>query len=93
MWRAETPSHGYVDELYPVDAPTQFVVAPEDMAALLGAPNSEDDASKTTHAWDVTDGTNWVHLYNYKHPHAFSMRGDAPDATTLFSAFFKRAAW
>lgn len=87
MWRAETPSHDYVDEMFPLEAPTQFVVAPEDMTALLGEPNSKDDVSKTTHAWDVTDGKNWVHVYNYKHSHAFSMRGDAPDATASFLAF------
>lgn len=87
MWRAETPSHGYVDEMYPLDAPTHFIMAPEDMTALLGEPNSHDDPSKTAHAWDVTDGTKWAHVYNYKHPRAFSMRGDAPDATTSFLAF------
>lgn len=87
MWRAETPSQGYVDEMYPLQAPTNFNMSPEDMTALLGKPNSQDDPSKTTHSWDVTDRTKWVHLYNYKHPHDFSMRGDAPDATTLFLTF------
>lgn len=87
MWRAETPSHGYVDEMFPPDAPTLFIMAPEDMISLIGHPNSKDEASKTTHAWDVTDGTKWVRVYNYKHPRAFSMRGDAPYATTSFLAF------
>jgi hypothetical protein len=36
MWRAETPSNGYVDEMYPLDAPTHFIMSPEGMTALLG---------------------------------------------------------
>lgn len=62
MWRTETPSQGYVDEVYPQQEPTRFTMSPGDMTALLGEPNSQDDPSKTTHAWDVTDGTKWVHV-------------------------------
>ena len=87
MWRPETPANGCVDEMYPQQEPTHFTMSPRDMTVLLGEPNSQDDPGKTTHAWDVTDGTNWVHVYNYKHPRAFSMRGDAPDATTSFLEF------
>lgn len=73
--------------MYPLDAPTHFIMSPDDMTALLGELNSQDDPSKTTHEWDVIDGTKWVHVYNYKHPRAFSMRDDAPDATASFLAF------
>lgn len=89
MWRAEKPVSGWVDEVYPQQEPTHFTMSPRDMVALLGEPNSQDDPSKTTHAWDVTDGTTWVHVYNYKHLRAFSMRGEAPDATTRFLEFIR----
>lgn len=66
--------------MYPLDAPTHFIMSPEDTILLIGHPNSQDDR-------DVTDGTNWVHIYNYKHPRAFSMRDDAPGATASLVAF------
>ena len=89
MWRAETPPQGWVEENYPRESPTHFDASPEDLTSLLGEANSRDDESKTTHSWDVTDGTSWVHVYNYKHRNSFSMRGDTPDATIRFLDFVK----
>lgn len=60
MWRTETQ----VDEVYPQQEPTRFTVSPGDMTAPIGGPNSQDDPIKTTHTWDATDGTKWVHVYN-----------------------------
>ena len=80
-WRAATPPLGHTVELYPRRSPTHFFASPRYVTHVFGEPNSDDDPYKTFHAWDVTDGTSWVHLYNYKERNSFSMRGDAPGAT------------
>lgn len=90
MWHAEKPSKGPVDQKYPKRIPTYFTMSPQDLTTLLGEPNSKYDWDKTTHAWDVTDGTNWVHVCTYKRTCSFSMRGDEPDATSSFLEFIKR---
>lgn len=90
MWHVQKPSKGSVDQTYPKQIPTYFTMSPQDLTTLLGEPNSEYDWDKTTHAWDVTEGTNRVHVYNFKRMCSFSMRGDEPDATSSFLDFVKR---
>ena len=80
-WRAATPPLGHTVELYPRRSPTHFFASPRYVIHVFGEPNSDDDPYKTFHAWDITDGTSWVHLYNYKERNSFSMRGDSPGAT------------
>lgn len=66
----------------PTAVPDPFHHVPDDLTTLLGGPNSQNSQD---------DGTKWVHAYNYKHPHAFSMRGDPPDATSSFLDFIDLA--
>lgn len=69
-WRAATPPLGHNMELHPRRSPTHFFASPRYVIHVFGEPNSDDDPYKTFHAWDVTDGTSWVHLYNYEELHA-----------------------
>lgn len=64
-------------------------MSPQDLTTLPGEPNSEYDWDKTTHAWDVTDGSNGVHVYSFKRTCSFSVRGDEPDATSSYLEFIK----
>lgn len=89
MWRAQKPVSGWVHEMYLQQELTHFTKSPRDMVALLGEPNSQDGPSKTTQSWNATDGTTWVHVFNYKRPRAFSTRGEAPDGTTRFLEFIR----
>lgn len=90
-WKAERPPVGYEMEVYPRQSPTHFFVSPRYLKHIFGEPNSRDDPYRTFHVWDVTDGTDWVHIYNYKDENSFSMRGDSPDATQGVLEFISRS--
>ncbi len=91
-WRAETPPPGRADriEVYPRRSPAHFLMSPRYLMRVFGPPNSRDDPYKTFHAWDLTDGSSWVHLYNYRDENSWSMRGDSPGATRAVMAHVYR---